>query len=445
MGELSSRKQQREQLVGSLRAEGKSWVEVAEALRERYRFNARVALRYAHGWSQREAADEWNKRWPDELKTFKMFSYWEMWPGTTGHAPSFDNLSKLAELYECAVSDLLADLPDFRHRDTNSTTRTTASEPAAENVVPSDPSLDYLVRFLSSWAKDMERRKVLRALGWTATAVAAAPVLKAIDPDEQKRVIAACAEPGRVDMQTIQHIEEVLWSCKRQDDTLGPQAALDTVLAQRNLARSLERDCSASLRLRLLSVLGNASRQAGWLYFDLNDFASAGYYYDDARTLAHEAEEAEPGAYVLCLMSQMATWQHKPRMDIDYAVAAGEWAKRTDDVLLQAYAADVAARAYAANGQLDACRGALDAAQAALALSAGTDRRSRFIYFYDDSTHASTRSLCYLRTPGQAVSGVDDQARRALEEPGEGSGQACHYHVRRRWHCPVQVPCCRTG
>jgi hypothetical protein len=58
--------------------------------------NAWVAFRYAHGWSQRRAADEWNKRWPDELKTFKNFSHWESWPGSTGHAPIFDNLSKLA-------------------------------------------------------------------------------------------------------------------------------------------------------------------------------------------------------------------------------------------------------------------------------------------------------------------------------------------------------------
>ncbi|MGH3888841.1 MAG: hypothetical protein ACRDSZ_20175 [Pseudonocardiaceae bacterium] len=144
MGEPRSHKQQREQLVRSLRAQGKSWVEVAEALRQRYRFNARVALRYAHEWSQRQAADEWNKRWPDELKTFKMFSYWEMWPSSTGHAPTFDNLSKLAELYECAVSDLLVDLPDFRHRDTASRTQTTAltiPKPDAELVLPSDAAV----------------------------------------------------------------------------------------------------------------------------------------------------------------------------------------------------------------------------------------------------------------------------------------------------------------
>ncbi len=79
-------------------------MEVAEGFRRRYRFNARVVLRYAHGWSQRQAADEWNRRWPDELKTFKSFSSWEQWPSTTGHIPSFANLTRLAELYECAVS-----------------------------------------------------------------------------------------------------------------------------------------------------------------------------------------------------------------------------------------------------------------------------------------------------------------------------------------------------
>jgi hypothetical protein len=117
MIELRSQKQQREQLVRSLRAEGKSWVAVAEVLRQRYRVNARVAFRYAHGWSQRRAADEWNRHWPDEFKSFKMFSYWEQWPGNTGHVPSFDNLCKLAEPYECAVSDLLVDVADFRHLD----------------------------------------------------------------------------------------------------------------------------------------------------------------------------------------------------------------------------------------------------------------------------------------------------------------------------------------
>jgi hypothetical protein len=436
MGELRSRKQQREQLVGSLRAEGKSWVEVAEALRECYRFNARVAFRYAHGWSQRQAADEWNKRWPDELKTFKMFSYWEMWPGTTGHAPSFDNLSKLAELYECAVSDLLVDLPDFRYRDTMSGTKTTVlsmAKPDADLVLPGDfavrttvtglqlpenvsvllmqylgslaPSdrdmrttardrdhtFDQLVHFFTSWAHTMKRRKLLRTLGWAA---AAASVFHTSDLEEHERVAAVLSNPNRVDAATIEHIETVLWCCQRQDDTLGPQAVLDTVLAQRNLVRVLLRECPESLRPRMLSVLSNASRHAGWLSFDLNDFDSARYYYEDARALAHEAENIELGAFVLCNMSHLATWQRKPRIGIDHAVAAGEWAKRTNDVPLRAYAADVAARAYAADGQSKLCMTALDAAGTALTMT--DDQQSGYVYFYGEGQHSATRCRCHL-------------------------------------------------
>src|SRR5262249_10388763 len=83
----------------------------------RYRVNMRVAYRLAHGWSQRQAAEEWNARWPDEPKTLKNFSYWEVWPSPTGHEPSLDVLAKLAELYEWRVADLLSDLADYRDPD----------------------------------------------------------------------------------------------------------------------------------------------------------------------------------------------------------------------------------------------------------------------------------------------------------------------------------------
>lgn len=62
------------------------------------------------------------------------------WPSSTGNAPNFDNLGKLAELYECAVADLLADLPDFRHRDTARSRQPTAltiPKPAAGLALPS--------------------------------------------------------------------------------------------------------------------------------------------------------------------------------------------------------------------------------------------------------------------------------------------------------------------
>ncbi|MGH4012096.1 MAG: hypothetical protein ACRDTH_28720 [Pseudonocardiaceae bacterium] len=435
MGELRSRKQQREHMVRSLRAQGKSWVEVAEALRQRYRFNARLALRYAHGWSQRQAAEEWNQRWPDEMKTFKMFSYWEMWPSSTGHAPTFDNLSKLAELYECAVSDLLVDLPNFRHRDTTNSTQTptlTTPKPDAELVLPDDSAVwaiatglalpdhsvamlmhylgslappdhdmrttprdrdrayHQLVQFLRRWAHKMDRRNVLRLLAWAASV---ASVLPATAGDEHDRLASVLTTSSRIDAKTIEHIDAVLWHCRQQDYALGPQAILTTVLAQRDLTRALLPDCPADLRPRMLSTLSEASRQAGWLSFDLKQFDHAGYYYEDARALAHEAENTGMGAFVLCEMSHLATWQGTPRIGIDHAVAAGQWADRTDDIRLRAYTSDVAARAYAADGQHDACMTALDTAHTVLTTA---DDQAPSYTTYSEADCISIRGGCHL-------------------------------------------------
>ncbi|MGH3719348.1 MAG: hypothetical protein ACRDRI_11035 [Pseudonocardiaceae bacterium] len=455
MGELRTQKQQREQLVRSLRAAGKSRVDVAEALRQRYRVNARIAFRYAHCWSQRQAADEWNQRWPDELKTFKSFSYWEQWPSSTGHAPNFDNLGKLAELYECAVSDLLVDLPDFRHRDTTGSAQKTVlamSKPDTELALPSDftvwatatglalpdtfvamlmhylgslaPSerdvrttprdrdqaYHQLVQFLRSWAHTMDRRDVLGVLAWAASV---ASVLPSAAGDEHQRVASVLSSWSRVDAHTIEHIEAVLWHCQQQDYALGPQAVLITVLAQRDLTRALLPDCPADLRPRMLSALSEGSRLAGWLSFDLEQFDHAGYYYEDARALAHEAENAGQGGLVLCEMSHLATWRGTPRIGIDHAVAAGQWAGRTGDLRLRAYTSDVAARAYAADGQHDACFAALDTAHTVLMKA---DDQAPSCIPYGEGGYMSVRGGCHLtlRETDQAIS-YAQQSLRVLD------------------------------
>lgn len=94
-------------------------------------------------------------------------------------------------------------------------------------------------------------------------------------------------------------------------------------------------------------------------------------------------------------MSHLATWRGHPRVGIDHAVAAQGWVKETDDALLRAYAADVAARAYATAGMQRQCLEALSSVPNNLDGRAHTPATS-LVYFYGAGQYANTRAQCLL-------------------------------------------------
>lgn len=449
MGEPRSQKQQREQLVQALRADGKSWVDVAEVLRQRYRVNPRVALRYAHGWSQRGVADEWNRRWPDELKTFKTFSYWELWPSATGHAPSFDSLSKLAELYECAVSDLLSDLPDFRHRDTAAVPgKTTVALPTgrrldgdaatsalfdrdtwralsplvwsqeAGSLMQRLQEVDFteLAQVIVMWIQQLNpsvsRRELLSLLSKLNAAFAAAavtPLFDMLNPDEHQRVTRVMQHPEDFDLPVLRYCERMVTNLRQQGDVLGPQLTLHSTIGHQQLAQRLAQSATTDFQLRAISAYAELTQLLGWLCFNMGDYRSAQHYYDEARSAAHDAQNVELVTYILCTMSHLATWQGKPRVGIDHAVAAAVWAEQADSPLARAYAADVAVRAYAADNQPDKCRETLDREYAALQEARTGEPRAAWWYFYDESFYWRTESECALKLqcPDAAMAAIN--------------------------------------
>jgi hypothetical protein len=155
---------------------------------------------------------------------------------------------------------------------------------------------------------------------------------------------------------------------------------------------------------QMLSLYAALSAFAGWLSYDLCNFAAATNFLETARSAAHEAHNTPLGAHVLCNMSQIATWRGQPRTGIDHAVAAQGWAAQTDDLRLQAYAQDVAARAYAADG---AQRDALGAIERARTMHARADPdQPTTVYSCTPADLTSTESNCHLQL---------GDARRAAE------------------------------
>jgi tetratricopeptide (TPR) repeat protein len=433
-----------------MRRHGRTWAEIAEVFRATYRVNPRVAMRQAHGWSQPQAAERWTARWPEDPKTFKNFSYWEQWPGSTGHAPSLDTLDRLAQLYQCKVTDLLTDCRDYGGRPAvRNVVRDRSGGPghAADGRQPfrpfpaagrgqhaplarpsSVPALQSALETIrqaqasemmqtSGDADDPGRRLRRRSLLLEASSalalVAAAPVL------EVPRLAVGASATGRVrtDLAIVTYAAEVVAGLRRLGGAVGPRITLPPAMALRSAMAALARNAPDIITGQALTAYGDLTQLIGWLMFNLGDHKSARYYYDDARSAAYRASNHDLAAYALSASGHLAIAQGRFRQAIEHAQAAQQEARASGSPYAVAYAADVTARSYAGAGQIARCQAALDRERAALGNISEHTVSAPWWYFYDRSFYWGTESECALKLdmPVDAY----DAAGRALGQLGQ--------------------------
>jgi tetratricopeptide (TPR) repeat protein len=266
-----------------------------------------------------------------------------------------------------------------------------------------------LARFteLLHGGEDVRRRTLFKA----APVAAAGLLAIGLDTDHVDWLASGAGQP---DMAAIDLLRQTLYNTMRLDDTLGSPAAQGAIIEQQRVVEALLRDCEDddTVKPALQSLHAEAIGFAGALAWDAGEYTAAYRLYNLAKDTAHDAEDGDLAAYMLCGLSQLAIWEKKPRVAMDHAVAAQAWVRYSEDLPLQLYADMRMAEAAAIAGQKRACLAALDSAGSRIGEVSPGDPADSRAYFVGAAFYESYRGGCLtlIGEHGDAV----EASRRAI-------------------------------
>jgi hypothetical protein len=283
------------------------------------------------------------------------------------------------------------------------------------------------MQVMTRLVQTLGRRGAIRTLGSVLAALGLSGVL---DPDEHTRLAPAVACPSRVDTQVINSLAVTLAHCKRVEDKLGPAAVMDTVTAQHHLVRHLlTGGCPDRLRQPLSIVDSTMASAIGGYLIDMGNHSLAQHYFQHARKAGHDARNPACAAYAAANASFAACLRRDTAAGLDTAAAARSLAARTDDAQLKALVEQMAAGAYALDGQYGPCMAACARAHEFLASSNGSPPESLAYWVHHGALDSNRSTLFSLL----------DRPRQAVEAALTAQAQFDRTHVQRYTRCQIRL------
>jgi DNA-binding XRE family transcriptional regulator len=288
---------------------------------------------------------------------------------------------------------------------------TAGLQPWPDAVPVGGPLAGELIQVVARLVRSLGRREAMRVTGQVFAALSLSGTVPGLDSlgllnsDDYARVAHAVHSPHRVDAHVIENLAAVLARCKRLEDTLGPLAVLDTVIAQHHLVHHLlNGGCPDQFSKPLHLVDSTMAAAIGDYFIDMGDPHTARGYFHHARQAAHHAGNPACAAYAAQAASFAARLCGDTPATLDTAAAARSLAARTSDNRLKALTEQMAAGAFAIDSQYDACMAAFARAHQFLT-NTTTPAPESPAYWVHHATIDShyTKALLLLDKPNQAI------------------------------------------
>lgn len=232
----------------------------------------------------------------------------------------------------------------------------------------------------------MQRREFIRLAG----AVGGVVVLGSLEPWE--RLSWALQRPTATDQRMVDDLEAVTVQLARLErEVQGPRLLLAPVGAHLDLLTGLLRAAPpAAVRQRLCSLAAEAAALAGWLRWDLGDFAAAAGYFKAGVQAAREAEDGPLAAYLIGSLASAPFYMERPERRLRILAQATGASPHT-----AAWLRALEGGAYALAGRVGDFQAAFDGAKELLLQPDHTPRPRA--PFFDGTYLAEEEAAGYLR------------------------------------------------